>query len=473
MADVSAPAGVSDRPGGRSRRPVVRAAFVSLVWALVVAATKLVVAAQTGSVALLGDGIHSAIDAGAVAMTLAAVRWSAKPADREHPYGHGRAENVAALGQAVLIAVVGAFVSVEAVRRLRTGAVIEPRSYALAVVAGAIVVDATRAIALRRAARRYSSPALEADAMNFTGDILESVAVLVGLGAARLGHPAGDPIAAFVVAVAMIAMAVRIGRSATQVLMDRHPEGLADRVAAAAGAVGGVVGVEDLRVRRSGPDVHAEVTVTVGRTSSVEQSHAITEAVEAAVAAAVPGATTTVHVEPSRAGEDVVAVAFAAANRIGMADQVHNVLAIDHPEGLWVMLHAKVDPRMPLGRAHEVANDLERELRREIDTLARVEVHLEPREPRSLRGRVVSAEQERLVHEVRRVAEQHPPIARCHEVAVSETADGLHLVLHCDAPPATSIADVHDASLALEAEVHRRFSKIRSVTVHFEPGVGE
>lgn len=450
-----------------------RVAFVSLLWAIVIAVTKLVVAVQTGSVALLADGIHSAIDVGATAMTLAAVRWASKPADREHPYGHGRAENLAALGESVLMVVVAGLVAVEAVRRLRAGTVIDAKVYALVVVGGAIVVDAVRSVALRRAARRYSSPALEADALNFTGDIAESGAVLAGLAAARLGYPAGDPIAAFVVAAAMALMASRVGRAAVQVLMDRHPEGLADRVAGAAAAVRGVVGVEGLRVRRSGPDVHAEVTVSVGRTSTVEQSHDITEAVEAAVASAVPGATTTVHVEPSRAGEDIVARTFAAANRIGMADQIHNVLAIDHPEGLWLMLHAKVAPDTPLGRAHQITNELEGELRREIEGLARVEIHIEPREPRSLHGAVVSALQERLVHDVRRIAEAHPPITRCHEVAVSEVEGGLHLVLHCEAPTSTPISEIHDASLEIEPDIHRRHGEVRSVTIHFEPASGE
>jgi divalent metal cation (Fe/Co/Zn/Cd) transporter len=360
-------------------------------------------------------------------------------------------------------------VSVEAVHRLRTASAVDVRAYALAVVIGAIAVDAARASVLRRAAHRYASPALAASALNFSADIGESAVVFVGLLTARLGFRNGDSIAALFVAAAMLVIAVRIGRSAFQVLMDRQPPAIAERLVAAAGAVPGVVGVEDVRVRRSGADVHAEVTVTVGRTSTVEQSHDITEAVEAAVARAVPGTSATIHVEPSSAGEGVVARAFAAANRIGMADQVHNVAVIEHPEGLWLMLHAKVDPKMPLARAHEIADALELQLRSEIQGLARVEIHLEPREPDSVRGSVVSAEQDVLVREVRRIAESHPPITRCHEVAVSRTADGLHLVLHCEAPPSEAIAAIHDASLATENEIHRRFPEVRSVTIHFEP----
>jgi divalent metal cation (Fe/Co/Zn/Cd) transporter len=201
----------------------------------------------------------------------------------------------------------------------------------------------------------------------------------------------------------------------------------------------------------------------------VERSHAITEAVEQAVAAAVPGTSATVHVEPSSEGEDVVARTFAAANRIGMADQVHNVLAIRHPEGLWLMLHAKVASNTPLSRAHDVTEALERELRNEIPGLARVEIHIEPLEPRSLRGSVVSTHHQRLVSDVRRIAETHAPITRCHEVAVSEADDGLHLVLHCEAPPDTPIARIHDASLATENEIHRKYEDVRTVTIHFEP----
>jgi cation diffusion facilitator family transporter len=455
------------RPGAQ------RVAFVSFVIAAAVAGTKLAVALDIHSVALLGDGLHSAIDAVATAVTLGAVRWAAMPPDREHPYGHGRAENLAALSEAVLMLLVAAGVLIEAIHRLRGGASgLDVRPVALVVVASVIVVDAARAAGLHRAARRYASPALAASALNFTADIAESSVVFVGLALARVHVRSADSVAAIVVAAAMFAMAARIGRSMFHVLMDRHPPALAQRLVDAAEGVPGVVDVGDVRVRRSGSDVHAEMTVTVGRTTTVEQSHGVTEAVEAAVARAVPGTSATVHVEPSSAGEDIIARTFAAANRIGMTDQVHNVAVITHPEGMWLLLHAKVDPALSLARGHEITDALERELRSEIPGLARVEVHLEPRDSGAVPGTVVSAHEEALIADVRRIAEAHPPITRCHEVAVSRTKDGLHLVLHCEAPRAEAIAAIHDASLAVENDIHRRHGDVRSVTIHFEPEAG-
>lgn len=459
---------------GRTDRhaAALRVAKRAVGWTAVVASVKLTVGVMTGSVAVLGDGLHSAFDVAIAIVTVLAIRLAAKPPDATHPFGHGRAENLAALAEAVVMALVGLGVALEAGRRLVVGAEVDAAGYALVVMGAMGVVSGWRSLVLRRAARRLTSPALEADAANMAADVVESVAVLAGLGAARLGLPAGDSIAAFVVVAIMWAMAARIGLRAVHVLMDRTPDDLTERVDAAARGVDGVVDVGDLRVRRSGADVHAEVTVAVGRTSSVEQSHDITEAIEAAVARAVPGATATVHVEPSTAGEDIVARTFAAANRLGMAEQVHNVLAIEHPEGMWLMLHAKVPADLALRRAHEVSDELERELRNEIAGLARVEIHLEPREPHALGGTVVSAQHPALVTDVTVVAESCPPITRCHEVAISQTRDGLHLVLHCEAPADAPIGRIHDASLSIEGEIHRRYRDVRTITVHFEPMEG-
>lgn len=453
-----------------------RVALASLAVAIAVALAKLVTGIVTGSLAVLSEALHSTLDAGVTGLTLYAVRLADKPPDREHPYGHGRAENLAALAEAGVLVALGGVLAVEAVRHLTSGEAIHVPGYALAVMAGSIVVDVWRSRALHRAARRYDSQALEADAKNFTADVLGSFAVLVGLAASRLGFPAADPLAALVIVALIAGMGVRLGASAVNVLMDRAPEGLDDDVRAAALSVDGVVDVGPVLVRKSGPHAIAEVSVSVGRTLPVERSHGIAEDVRDAIARAVPGTRSVVRVAPSPEGEDVVGRVFAAANRVGLADQVHNVLAVHHVTGTWLMLHAKVDPDVTLARADEITDRLEEELRREIAGLDRVEIHLEPRESQSLAGDVSTSRHPELVAEVAALASGFAPIRRCHEVAVSEVAQGaLYVVLHCEAAPECTIAAVHEASLRLEDAIHRRYPKVASVTVHFEPagGLGE
>ncbi len=446
-----------------------RIALASLVVATGLALAKLLVGIVTGSLSVLSEGLHSTLDAGVTALTFFAVRLAAKPPDHEHPYGHGRAENLAALAQATLLVLLGGGVAFEALVHLANGTIIHPPWYAFALMVVSIGVDYGRSRALRRAARRYDSQALAADAANFTADLFGSAAVLAGLLVARAGWTAADPVAALVVVLLVWFIGTRVGISAVQVLMDSSPKGVDDRLRSAVGAVEGVVGVEGVRARKSGATTLADVTISVGRTSSVERSHEIASEIAKAVATAVPGAATVVHVEPSEKGEDVVARCFAAANRVGLADQVHNVFAIEHSEGLWLTMHAKVPANTPLYKAHEITDELERELRSEIRGLARVEIHLEPRERQQVPGRVVSSKWPDIVTETVALAERYRPILHCHEVAVSEVAGGLHLILHCDAAPDEPISAIHAASLGIESEVHRLWPEVLSVTVHFEP----
>ncbi|HVE92598.1 MAG TPA: cation diffusion facilitator family transporter [Actinomycetota bacterium] len=458
------------QPGGSYKRSGARrAAAVSLAVSLVMAAAKAAVGIASGSIAVISDALHSALDAGATVLTLAAVRLADRPPDRRHPYGHGRAENLAALAESALLILAGGFIAREAVQRLMEGSSAKPPWYAVGLVAASLVVDASRARSLRKAADLHDSPALAGNAANFAADALSSIAVLAGLALARLGVPGADPVAALAVVALVWAMGVKLGLSAVHTLMDESPEGLDDRLREAASHVEGVLDVSDIRVRRSGPQTLADITIEVGRTASVERSHEIARAVEGTLAGQMPGVSATARVAPSRAGEDVTEAVLAAAARVGLADQVHNVLTIRHPEGLWLLLHAKVDPAMPLSQAHGVADELEAELRREIADVARVEVHLEPREAQDVPGTVVSDERDDLVGALRRIAESHSPIVRCHEVAVSSVDGGVHVVLHCDAPPETPIEHMHAASLRVEAEAHRRFPGVITLTIHFEP----
>ena len=455
--------------GGAGARPdAERVALISLIAAMALAAAKLVVGALTGSLAVLSEGLHSALDAGATALTFVAVRVASKPPDPEHPYGHGRAENLAALAEAALLVFLGGYVAVNAVLKLLHGTELHPPWYAVALMVASIGVDAWRARMLRTAARRHASAALEADAANFTADLLGSAAVLCGLLLARAGFPEADAAAALAVVALVVAMGVRIGKGSVEVLMDRTPRGIGERLASVAQEVEGVVGVEGIRARRSGPHTLAEVTVSVGRTHSVERSHEIARDVQQALARAVPGTSAAVRVRPSESGEDVVLRTFAAANRVGLAEQIHNVLAIETPSGLWLTLHAKVPPETRLADAHHISDILERELRREISALERVEIHLEPRDPQAVPGEVVDPGPE-FTRRIRELAEGRGPIVHCHEVAVSAVAGGRHVVLHCDAAPGEKIAAIHRASIGLEEDIHRLFPDVLTVTVHFEP----
>jgi len=461
---------MDDGGGALDRRPVRRVAAVSLVAALALVALKLATALATGSVSMLSETAHSGLDAMVTAMTLYAVGVAARPPDADHPYGHGKAENVAAMAEAVALLLLSVTIGREALLRLiHPGPPIKTAWYAFAVMAASMVLDSVRYRALSRTGRRYNSPALLADAVNFKADLLTSAAVLGGLAAVKLGLKAADAIGGLVVATYVCVQALLIGRRSIDALMDRAPEGAVGRIRRAAGAIPGVEEVRRVRLRYAGGQPQTVVVVGVSRTVPLERAHLLTEAVEEAIRTVEPGADVIVHVEPLADEKVVAEQVLSVAARHPSVHQVHNVFVARRPDGLHISLHAKFPGGMSLAEAHAIAEGLESDIAHEVADVARVDTHLEPLEGPATPGADVTRQRSELVASVTSMAEGHDEVRNCHEVVVTDTDDGLSVVMHCEAEAGLSVATVHDASTRIEDEVHRRWPEVERVTVHFEP----
>ncbi len=287
----------------REKRAV---ALSSVIAAVALTSTKLVVGVSTNSLGILSEAAHSGLDLVAAAVTFWAVRAAGTPADRRHTYGHGKIENLSALFETVLLLGTCAWIILESLERMTGTATkrVDASIWAFAVVILSIVVDLTRSRALMRVARKYQSQALEADALHFSTDIWSSGVVLVGLVGVRLAEPLGmawldraDTIAALVVACIVLVVSLRLAKRSTDELLDGVEPHLVDAVSARA-KVGGVVSVGRVRLRRSGPECFADVTVMVSPNIPVSDAHRIANDVELAVSEVVPRAQVMVHVEP-------------------------------------------------------------------------------------------------------------------------------------------------------------------------------
>jgi cation diffusion facilitator family transporter len=199
-----------------------RTALASVVAAAALVAIKLVVGLVSHSLGVLAEAIHSATDLAAALLTFFAVRVALRPADREHPYGHGKAEHLSALGEGAILILASVAIAVESIVRITGHSPhVDARWYTLAVLLAVIAIDASRSLASSRAAQRHGSAALSANALHFTLDLLGSVAVLIGLVLVRSGYPQADSIAALLVAGLALFSAGRLMRRSVHALMDR------------------------------------------------------------------------------------------------------------------------------------------------------------------------------------------------------------------------------------------------------------
>lgn len=283
------------------------AALTSLVAAVGLTGMKLVVGLLTGSLGILAEAAHSGLDLVAALMTFLAVRFSSRPPDRTHLYGHGKIENLSAMSETMLLLVTCAWIVWEAVRRLFFHRIeVEVTAWSFAVMLVSIAVDASRSRVLARAAVRYHSQALEADALHFQTDIWSSIVVIAGLICVKVGEwlpQAGflsqaDAVAALGVSAVVVWISVQLGRRTIDALVDTAPSGMEQRISAAVAAVPGVRDCHQVRVRYSGPMLFVDLHVLVDGSQTLAQAHDLTETIEAAIHRFVPRADITVHPEP-------------------------------------------------------------------------------------------------------------------------------------------------------------------------------
>ncbi|MCS7003574.1 MAG: cation diffusion facilitator family transporter, partial [Dehalococcoidia bacterium] len=282
------------------------AARNSLIATVALVAAKLIVGLMTGSLGLLAEAIHSGLDLIVSFLTLFAVRFSARPPDADHPYGHGKIENLAAFIQCVVLLITCGWIVYEAVQRLIHDSVdVTVSFWAYAVVVGSIVIDFTRARVLRRVSQDTGSQALAADALNFETDIFSSVTVLIGLVLVTLSDVTGvgwlargDAVAALIVAALIAWLSVRLLRETLTALLDGAHVPLTEDLRQAALAVPGVVSVRRVRTRTSGAVTFVDLVLTTSRLAQFDATHDVSERVEQAVRALIPNADVMVHVEP-------------------------------------------------------------------------------------------------------------------------------------------------------------------------------
>jgi cation diffusion facilitator family transporter len=291
----SAPESVS------SARSLTRYAYLAVAAALVTVALKLIAWRLTGSAGLLSDALESLVNLAAAVLAVVVLRWSVKPPDDEHTYGHAKAEYVSAGVEGAMIIVAAGSIAWVAVDRLITPTAIEDVGIGLAVSTGASVVNLVVGLVLLRAGRRERSVTLDADGRHLLTDVWTSAGVIVGVAAVALtGWERLDPIVALAVAVNIVVTGIGLVRRSTGGLMDRALPN--EELVAITGVLddfgGPPVRFHALRTRQAGRLSFASVHVLVPGDWTVQRGHDLLERIETALREAVPGLVVFTHLEP-------------------------------------------------------------------------------------------------------------------------------------------------------------------------------
>lgn len=452
-----------------------RVAMNSIYVALVITTLKVIVGYRTQSLGILSEAAHSGLDFLAAFITLLSVRVSDKPADADHPYGHGKFENFSAFLETGLLLLTCVWIVWEAVQRLLYhGTHIEPTIAAFAVMFLSMVLDFWRSRRLGKIARKYDSQALEADALHFSTDIWSSGVVVLGLALVLIGErmhipmlAIADPVAALLVAGVIVYVSSRLARQTIDALLDAVPSDVRGKITDQVEAVEGVVDVDRVRLRRAGNRYFADVSVGLAHNATFQKSEQVAASVTAAVQSVLPNADVVVHPFPRRAAHENVfdrIRAVAARNNFN----VHDVSVQELSGSLHVEQHLELDEKLSLKDAHDIVTRLEAEIRVGVPEISSILTHIES-EPNTIESGDEVLRDSKIERKLRKVVTEFPDVLDLHEIRIKKVRDLIYLSCHCTMADELPLSRVHDISTALEIRFKQEAPELFKVLIHTEP----
>ena len=430
----------------------------------------------SGSLGVLSDAAHSGLDMAGAALTFFSVRVSDKPADEDHPYGHGKVENISAFIEAGLMAISCAWIIVEALGRI-AGHMLQLHHslWPMLVLVTSIGVDYWRSRQLRAVADRTGSPALATDAFHFASDIWSTLAVLMGLTASWIGtrYHVGwlrfaDPFAAIVVSLMILRITLELTRDAIGALTDQIPVQTRQRIVREVERVDGVMAVEQVRVRRSGPAYFADLTLALPRRTTFEHTNELVRAATDAVHRALPKADVVIHTVPRQARAESIfdrVRAVAARNNV----QVHELSVQSHHGRLRVEQHLELNEDMTLVDAHTFVTDMEAEILREAPEIDSILTHIESEPATIEQPEEIRVDDRRIERAMRTAAAGLDAIQDVHQIEVRRAGDHIDLSCHCTLPDHMTMLKVHEVITELEDRFKQTCPEVHRVTIHPEP----
>ncbi|GCE49608.1 cation diffusion facilitator family transporter [Thermosporothrix hazakensis] len=474
-----------------ARREKTIVALSSVGAAIGLTALKIIVALLTGSLGILAEAVHSALDLVTALMTFFAVRVADKPADAEHHYGHEKIENLSAFIEVVLLILTALWVVYEAVQRLFFhGEQLDLSIWAFLVMGISIIVDYSRSRALLKVARKLGSQALEADALHFSSDIWSSSVVIVGLLVVFLSKQFSlpewlrnaDALAALGVSIIVLRVSLRLARETIDALIDRAPEKLREQLGTEIGSIKDVIEIRRVRSRRAGNKTFTDLIIAAPRTFSFEQTHELSERVEKAAMDVVRRISPqgeidiVVHVEPVAAPDETLSEQIHyLAKKQGI--HVHDIHIQEIEGKLEASFDVEVQSDMDLRQAHEEATRLEQALLQQNKLLRRVTTHIEAPNHTILPRQDVTRHYTEMAQRIMHIADMIAGKGSAHDIRLYRPApqpEGRHpveldLVLHTVFDAHAPVSQVHIEAEEIKRALRRSYPNLGSIIIHTEP----
>jgi cation diffusion facilitator family transporter len=432
---------------------------------------EVVLGIAVGSLAILSDGVHALLDAFAMFVLLIATKASLKPPDEEHMYGHEKLESVGGLIGGVVLIGTALFLMVESVQKLVKGQpyFVQDLEYAgFAAIAYTFFIDILRVKVLHGAERESST--VKAGFYHAIADLGSTIVAFFGFGLATIGFFAFDALASIILSIMINYLSIKVIWSSGMELSDATSKDVVEKVRREILSTDGICKCEDLKVRKAGAKTFVEATVQAPDYMSFEEAHSLASKVEETLKKSLGDTSVTIHVEPLEREMQTEKLVEKLATEINGVKEVHEVSTVCADGKLYVILHARVDPKLSVQEAHELAEKIENKISEKIGNVENVTVHIEPFSPKQKRGTTANeGEIQKIVH---KIAENFKQTLYIKKVVTYVSGRKRYINIDCSFTKELSIEEAHKIASEIEENIKKRFAET-TVTVHMEPKKGK
>jgi cation diffusion facilitator family transporter len=454
-------------------RKKMRIAWSSMYAAIFIVIIKFLATYFSGSLGVLSELFHSSTDLIATIATIISVKYSSKPPDDMHNYGHEKIESFSALFQVIILVGMCAYLIYESIERIINNVPVHISIFTFSVILLCIFIDFSRSRALSKIAKETNSQALEADSLHFASDIWSSVVVLIGMVFTYFNlSPLADPISAIIVSVLIIVVTFRLTKKAFDSLMDRVPTGLRENIFKEINSMAGVEGIKKFRVRSSGSKIFIDMVILIARTKLFSRTHEIMDSVERKIKELAPDSDIVIHSEPTETQDETINDKIKMiVNNEGF--KCHDIFSNKIGSEIYSELHVEIDNTNDLDIAHKKISILEEKIKKEIPIISNLNVHLD--EPSELLFDTVDItfKSNELIRNVENILKEKDYIKKFYDIRVIKSNDKLRVSLICKFDKNLTFEEVHDKVTILESKIYLHikelYPNLSNVIIHAEP----
>lgn len=441
----------------------------SLATSIFLVIIKTFVAYTSNSLGVYSEALNNSLDIVTVLITFLAIRAAIKPADMDHPYGHGKYENLSAFLETIIISLLSVFIIYKSITRIITKDYeLNINIYVFMVLAFSILLNIFRVFYIRKIALKYNSPAFKADLINYSGDILSSIIVIGGLVFAKYGLNIADPIASIIISLIILFFSARLAFKTVKDLLGYIPTKLTQKVEGILKNCDEIQKIDQIRIQEVGNIKFINIMLSLKSSLHLSQVEQIKEDIKNKLNTELPDSEIFIETKSSVQDSnlnDLIKEIILSEKKI---KDIHNIF-ISNVEGkINITVHLELEKELKLREAEEITKNIEEKIKKTAPEIERIYIHIEVENHPEVWDDITERS-ENMIEDVKNCIKDQIDISTCHKFTVLFNGDKYNISFHCRLDRELEINKVHIKTTQMETIIKTGLPDINELTIHAEP----